>query len=184
MRRLRGLLYSIAAVSTATVYPFLLPAQDTTAPAPTHESRQRPISAAPAGAAGNPLRLSLYANYQNGATRAIGPQSLDVDRAYLTFRATPGSTPVRITADVQIARDTTRDQYCRVALRAKYAGFHPGGVGDELKANAGPAADSRHRPRRAVLAARTLASRHRAERVLPVLGCGSSRHGHVPKETR
>ncbi len=146
MRRLRGLLYSIAAVSTATVYPFLLPAQDTTRARPdttkaVADTQPAPPQPAPAPALPFDFSGILYANYQYGGNKGNRTvDRFDVDRAYLTFRATPGEHfAVRITADVYQQRDTTRDQYYRGwALRAKYAyGQYDfiRGVGDELKAN-------------------------------------------------
>ena len=83
----------------------------------------------------------LFANYQYGGVK--GNRSVnrfDLERAYLTFRATPGQHfGVRITADVYQQRDTTRDQYYRGwAARLKYAygqyDFLRGGD-DALRAN-------------------------------------------------
>jgi hypothetical protein len=146
MRRLRGLLYSIVALSSATVHPLLLSAQDTTRTRPDTTKAvadTQPAAPQPAPAPALPFDFSgiLYANYQYGGnkgTRTV--DRFDVDRAYLNFRATPGEHfAIRITADVYQQRDTTRDQYYRGwALRAKYAyGQYDfiRGVGDELKAN-------------------------------------------------
>jgi len=146
MRRLRGLLYSIAALSSATVHPLLLRAQDTTRTRPDTTKAvvdTQPAPPQPAPAPALPFDFSgiLYANYQYGGNKGNRTvDRFDVDRAYLTFRATPGEHfAVRITADVYQQRDTTRDQYYRGwALRAKYAyGQYDfiRGVGDELKAN-------------------------------------------------
>jgi len=146
MRRLRGLLYSIAALSSATVPPLLLRAQDTTRTRPDTTKAvvdTQPAPPQPAPAPALPFDFSgiLYANYQYGGNKGNRTvDRFDVDRAYLTFRATPGEHfAVRITADVYQQRDTTRDQYYRGwALRAKYAyGQYDfiRGVGDELKAN-------------------------------------------------
>ena len=146
MRRLRWLLYSIAALSTATAHPFSLRAQDTTRARPDTTKPAvdtQPAAPQPAPAPALPFDFSgiLYANYQYGGNKGNRTvDRFDVDRAYLTFRATPGEHfAVRITADVYQQRDTTRDQYYRGwALRAKYAyGQYDfiRGVGDELKAN-------------------------------------------------
>jgi len=146
MRRLRGLLYSIVALSSATVHPLLLSAQDTTRTRPDTTKAvadTQPAAPQPAPAPALPFDFSgiLYANYQYGGNKGNRTvDRFDVDRAYLNFRATPGEHfAIRITADVYQQRDTTRDQYYRGwALRAKYAyGQYDfiRGVGDELKAN-------------------------------------------------
>ena len=146
MRRLRGLLYSIAALSSATVHPLVLSAQDTTRTRPDTTKAvadTQPAAPQPAPAPALPFDFSgiLYANYQYGGNKGNRTvDRFDVDRAYLNFRATPGEHfAIRITADVYQQRDTTRDQYYRGwALRAKYAyGQYDfiRGVGDELKAN-------------------------------------------------
>ena len=145
MRRLRWLLSIFALTAAATPF-FPLHAQDTTRTRPDTTKPAvdtQPATPQPAPAPALPFDFSgiLYANYQYGGNK--GNRSVDrfdVDRAYLTFRATPGEHfAVRITADVYQQRDTTRDQYYRGwALRAKYAyGQYDfiRGVGDELKAN-------------------------------------------------
>ena len=134
MRRLTGLL--IAAVLAVAAPPLSLThAQDTT--------RARPDSAKRATAATPPFEFSgiIFANYQYGGlknNRSVN--RFELERAYLTFRATPAQHfGVRITTDVYQQRDTTRDQYFRGwALRAKYAyGQYDfiRGSGDALKAN-------------------------------------------------
>lgn len=145
MRRLCGFIYSIAALTAATIPLSPLSAQDTTrarrdttkAAADTQPAPQ------PAPAPALPFEFSgiIYANYQYGGAKGNrGVNRFDLDRAYLTFRAKPGEHfAVRITADVYQQRDTTRDQYYRGwALRAKYAYAQYDfirGIGDELKAN-------------------------------------------------
>ena len=146
MRRLRGLFYSIVAVTSAAVPSFSLHAQDTTRTRPDTTKAvvdTQPAPPQPAPAPALPFDFSgiLYANYQYGGNKGNRTvDRFDVDRAYLNFRATPGEHfAIRITADVYQQRDTTRDQYYRGwALRAKYAyGQYDfiRGVGDELKAN-------------------------------------------------
>jgi hypothetical protein len=66
----------------------------------------------------------IFANYQYGGLK--GNRSVnrfEMDRAYLTFRATPAEHfGVRVTTDVYQQRDTTRDAYYRGwAVRVKYA---------------------------------------------------------------
>lgn len=143
MRRL-WLIYSIvglATVTTALSPHAQLSAQDTTRARPdtTKPAAERKPGPAPA----LPFEFSgvLYANYQYGGSkgnRAVN--RFDLERAYLTFRATPGEHfAVRVTADVYQQRDTTRDQYYRGwTLRAKYAyGQYDfiRGTADALKAN-------------------------------------------------
>jgi hypothetical protein len=146
MRRLSGLLYSIAALAAAAVQPSALSAQDTTRTRPDTTKPAvdtQPAPAQPAPAPALPFEFSgiLYANYQYGGTKGNRTVNrFDVERAYLTFRATPGEHfGIRITADVYQQRDTTRDQYYRGwAIRAKYAYAQYDfirGVADELKAN-------------------------------------------------
>jgi len=146
MRRLRGLLYPILALTTAAAPYFSLRAQDTTRTRPDTTKPavdSQPAAPQPAPAPALPFEFSgiLYANYQYGGNKGNRTvDRFDVDRAYLTFRATPGEHfAVRITTDVYQQRDTTRDQYYRGwAIRAKYAyGQYDfiRGVGDELKAN-------------------------------------------------
>ena len=146
MRRLRGSIYSLLALTTAATPYFSLHAQDTTRTRPDTTKPAvdtQPAAPQPAPAPALPFEFSgiLYANYQYGGNKGNRTvDRFDVDRAYLTFRATPGEHfAVRITADVYQQRDTTRDQYYRGwALRAKYAyGQYDfiRGVGDELKAN-------------------------------------------------
>src|SRR5690349_3351296 len=112
---------SLALALTATS----LLAQDTT--------RTRPDATTPAigaraatPAPSLPFEFSgfLFANYQYGGVKGNRTTNrFDVDRAYLTFRATPGEYfGIRITADVFQQRDTTRDAYYRGwTVRAKYA---------------------------------------------------------------
>lgn len=146
MRRSFGLLVSAVSVAALAATSSLLSAQDTTrAVRDTTKAAvdTQPAAPPPAAAPSLPFDFSgiLYANYQYGGAkgnRAVN--RFDVDRAYLTFRATPGEHfGIRVTADVYQQRDTTRDQYYRGwALRAKYAyGQYDfiRGIGDELKAN-------------------------------------------------
>ena len=146
MRRLRRLIYVLLALTSSATPYFSVHAQDTTRTRPDTTKPAvdtQPAASRPAPAPALPFDFSgiLYANYQYGGNK--GNRSVDrfdVDRAYLTFRATPGEHfAVRITADVYQQRDTTRDQYYRGwALRAKYAyGQYDfiRGVGDGLKAN-------------------------------------------------
>src|SRR6476620_4158783 len=146
MRRLRGLFFSMFALTATDLQASRLSAQDTTKARPDTTKTAvdtQPTPPQPAPAPALPFDFSgiLYANYQYGGSK--GNRSVDrfdVDRAYLTFRATPGEHfAVRITADVYQQRDTTRDQYYRGwAIRAKYAyGQYDfiRGIGDELKAN-------------------------------------------------
>jgi hypothetical protein len=146
MRRLRGLIYSLLALATATTPSFSLHAQDTTRARPDTTkpaADTQPAAPHPAPAPALPFEFSgiLYANYQYGGSKGNRTvDRFDVDRAYLTFRATPGEHfAVRITTDVYQQRDTTRDQYYRGwAIRAKYAyGQYDflRGAGDALKAN-------------------------------------------------
>jgi hypothetical protein len=146
MRRLRGLLYSILALTTATLPVRSLQAQDTTRTRPDTTKPAvdtQPAAPQPTPAPALPFEFSgiLYANYQYGGNKGNRTvDRFDVDRAYLTFRATPGEHfAIRITTDVYQQRDTTRDQYYRGwAIRAKYAyGQYDfiRGVGDGLKAN-------------------------------------------------
>jgi hypothetical protein len=145
MRRLCGLFYSVATLAT-TVTPFsVLSAQDTTRTRPdtTKAVADTQPAPQPAPAPSLPFEFSgiIYANYQYGGTKGNrGVNRFDAERAYLTFRATPGEHfAIRITADLYQQRDTTRDQYYRGwALRAKYAYAQYDfirGIGDELKAN-------------------------------------------------
>jgi len=140
------LLYPILALTTAAAPYFSLRAQDTTRTRPDTTKPavdSQPAAPQPAPAPALPFEFSgiLYANYQYGGNKGNRTvDRFDVDRAYLTFRATPGEHfAVRITTDVYQQRDTTRDQYYRGwAIRAKYAyGQYDfiRGVGDELKAN-------------------------------------------------
>ena len=129
MRRLPGSFCSVISAAVIAVSPFLLAAQgpaqarpDTTKP----PVDTQPRASQPAPAPALPFEFSgiLYANYQYGGTKGNrGVNRFDVERAYLTFRATPGERfSVRVTADLYQQRDTTRDQYYRGwALRAKYA---------------------------------------------------------------
>jgi len=144
MRRLRALVYSILALTTTELQASRLFAQDATKPDTTKAKADTQPAPPPQPAAPSlPFDFSgiLYENYQYGGNKGKRTvDRFDVDRAYLTFRATPGEHfAVRITADVYQQRDTTRDQYYRGwALRAKYAyGQYDfiRGVGDELKAN-------------------------------------------------
>jgi hypothetical protein len=142
MRRLSGLL--LAAVTTTTLLA-PLHAQDTTRTRP--DTARPPADTQPtpppAPAPSLPFEFSgiLFANYQYGGAkgnRAVN--RFEAERAYLTFRATPGEHfAIRITTDLYQQRDTTRDQYYRGwAVRAKYAyGQYDfiRGIGDELKAN-------------------------------------------------
>src|SRR5690349_2949215 len=113
---------------------------DTTKPAADTQPAPPPQ---PAPAPALPFEFSgiIYSNYQYGGLKGNRTVNrFDLDRAYLTFRATPGEHfAIRVTADVYQQRDTTRDQYYRGwALRAKYAyGQYDfiRGVGDEWKAN-------------------------------------------------
>jgi hypothetical protein len=143
MRRLRGLLFSILALTAMELQASRLSAQDTPKDTTKAKADTQPAPPPQPAAPSLPFDFSgiLYANYQYGGNKGNRTvDRFDVDRAYLTFRATPGEHfAVRITADVYQQRDTTRDQYYRGwALRAKYAyGQYDfiRGVGDELKAN-------------------------------------------------
>ena len=112
---------------------------DTTKPA----ADTLPTAPPPAPAPSLPFEFSgiLFANYQYGGVKGNRTTNrFDVERAYLTFRATPGEHfGIRITADVFQQRDTTRDSYYRGwTMRAKYAYGQFDfirGIGDELKAN-------------------------------------------------
>lgn len=143
MRRFSGLL--LAAV-TATTLVSPLYGQDTTRTRPDTArppADTQPTPPPPAPAPSLPFEFSgiLFLNYQYGGVkgnRAVN--RFEAERAYLTFRATPGEHfSVRITTDLYQQRDTTRDQYYRGwAVRAKYAyGQYDfiRGIGDELKAN-------------------------------------------------
>jgi len=131
MRRYRELRL-VAALAVAL--PSLALAQDTT--------RARADTARPTPPPPFELSGVVFLNYQYGGlkgNRAVN--RFEAERAYLTFRATPGEAfGVRITADLYQQRDTTRDQYYRGwAFRAKYAyGQYDfvRGSGDVLKANA------------------------------------------------
>ena len=137
MRRFRSLSLSLTAVFLST--GVTLTAQDTTTARP--DTARRP--AAPAGVPSPPFEFSgiLFSNYQYGGAKANRASNrFELERAYLTFRATPGEHfGVRITEDVYQQRDTTRDQYYRGwTVRAKYAyGQYDfiRGAGDDLKAN-------------------------------------------------
>jgi hypothetical protein len=146
MRRLTGLLLCIAAPATIALFNTSLSAQDTTRARPDTArpaADTQPTPPQPAAAPALPFEFSgiLFANYQYGGAkgnRAVN--RFDVERVYLTFRATPGEHfAIRVTTDLYQQRDTTRDQYYRGwALRAKYAyGQYDfiRGIGDELKAN-------------------------------------------------
>ena len=146
MRRLTGLLCSVAAAISIAVFPSRLTAQDTTRARPDTTKPAvdtQPAPPQPAPSPALPFEFSgiVYANYQYGGVKGNrGVNRFELDRAYLTFRATPGEHfAVRVTADVYQQRDTTRDQYYRGwALRAKYAYAQYDfirGIGDELKAN-------------------------------------------------
>lgn len=146
MRRPSGLLCCAVALAAVALSNTSLSAQDTTRARPDTArpaADTQPTPPPPAAAPSLPFEFSgiLFANYQYGGLK--GNRSVnrfDVERAYLTFRATPGEHfAVRITTDVFQQRDTTRDQYYRGwVIRAKYAyGQYDfiRGIGDELKAN-------------------------------------------------
>ena len=143
MRRLRSLPLSLTALFLSTAVT--VAAQDTTRARPdtTKPTVDTKPAASPAPAPSLPFEFSgiLFANYQYGGPKGNrSTNRFEVDRAYLTFRATPGEHfGVRITADVYQQRDTTRDQFYRGwTLRAKYAyGQYDfiRGAGDQLKAN-------------------------------------------------
>lgn len=105
---------TLHAQATGTTRP------DTSGAAPGSSPRAGTQAASP------PFELSgiLFANYQYGGLKGNRTVNrFELERAYLTFRATPGDRfGVRITTDVYQQRDTTRDQYYRGwAIRAKYA---------------------------------------------------------------
>jgi hypothetical protein len=137
MRRLFGSLHCTIALAVVAFSAHTLSAQDTT--------RARPDTARPTppAAASLPFEFSgiIYANYQYGGLRGNrAVNRFEIERAYLTFRATPGEHfGIRVTTDLYQQRDTTRDQYYRGwAVRAKYAyGQYDfiRGAGDALKAN-------------------------------------------------
>ena len=146
MRRFSGLLRCAVALAAVAVSNTSLSAQDTTRARPDTArpaADTQPTPPPPAAAPALPFEFSgiIYANYQYGGLK--GNRSVnrfEIERAYLTFRATPGEHfSVRITTDLYQQRDTTRDQYYRGwAIRAKYAyGQYDfiRGIGDELKAN-------------------------------------------------
>jgi hypothetical protein len=147
MRRLSGLLCCAVTIAAAALSNTSLSAQDTTRTARPDTARQpadtQPTPPPQPPAASLPFDFSgiIYANYQYGGVK--GNRSVnrfEVERAYLTFRATPGEHfSIRITTDLYQQRDTTRDQYYRGwAIRAKYAYVQYDfirGIGDELKAN-------------------------------------------------
>ena len=129
MRRPSGLLVSAFSVAALAATASLLPAQGTARGTRPDTARPavdtQPAAAQPAPAPALPFEFSgiLYANYQYGGAKGNrGVNRFDVERAYLTFRATPGEHfAIRVTADLYQQRDTTRDQYYRGwALRAKY----------------------------------------------------------------
>lgn len=109
-----------------------LPAQNGTSPphpdsaeSPSPGRRRAGQQAQPAAAA-LPFEFSgiLFANYQYGGVKGNrATNRFDVERAYLTFRATPGERfAIRVTTDLFQQRDTTRDQFYRGwTVRAKYA---------------------------------------------------------------
>jgi hypothetical protein len=120
--------------------------QDTTRTRPdgtTPAVDTQPAARQPARTPSLPFEFSgiLFANYQYGGVKGNRTTNrFDLDRAYLTFRATPGEHfGIRITADVFQQRDTTRDSYYRGwTMRAKYAYGQFDfirGTGDALKAN-------------------------------------------------
>ena len=145
MRRPSGLLSSAVFVVAIAANPFTLSAQDGTKARPDTGKAAADTQPTPpqAPAPSLPFEFSgiLFANYQYGGAkgnRAVN--RFDVERAYLTFRATPGEHfGIRVTADLYQQRDTTRDQYYRGwTIRAKYAyGQYDfiRGAGDALKAN-------------------------------------------------
>lgn len=146
MRRLSRLLSTLAAIATTAVLPSRLAAQDPTrsrpdTARPAIDTQRTPPQPAPGPALPFDFSGILFANYQYGGAkgnRAVN--RFDVERAYLTFRATPGEHfAIRVTTDLYQQRDTTRDQYYRGwAIRAKYAYGQFDfirGTGDELKAN-------------------------------------------------
>jgi hypothetical protein len=144
MRRPRSLSFSLIALLLSV--PTTLVAQDTTrarpdTTKPPADTQPTPRAAAPAPSLPFEFSGVLYANYQYGGVKGNrSTNRFELERAYLTFRATPGEHfAVRITADVYQQRDTTRDQYYRGwSFRAKYAyGQYDfiRGTSDALKAN-------------------------------------------------
>jgi hypothetical protein len=128
MRRLRGSLTSFGVFLGLTLPSVTtVVAQDTTrAQSDTARTASGTSPAATAQTAAPPFEFSgvLFANYQYGGLK--GNRSVnrfEIDRAYLTFRATPAEhIGVRVTTDVYQQRDTTRDAYYRGwAVRVKYA---------------------------------------------------------------
>jgi hypothetical protein len=81
----------------------------------------------------------MYLNYQyGGPTGGRSENRFDLERAYLNFRASSGSSDsIRVTLDVFQQRDATRDQYYRGwTMRVKYAYLNHDfvrGTGDALK---------------------------------------------------
>jgi hypothetical protein len=144
MRRFRSLSISFTAlllsVSTTLVAQDTTRARPDTAKPPA-DTQPTPPAAAPAPSLPFDFSGILYANYQYGGVKGNrSTNRFELERAYLTFRATPGEHfAVRITADIYQQRDTTRDQYYRGwTFRAKYAyGQYDfiRGIGDELKAS-------------------------------------------------
>jgi len=145
MRRLRSTSISLTVLSLSALSNLF--AQDTTRARPDTARPAADTQPSPPPSAAEsalPFEFSgiLYANYQYGGVKGNrATNRFELERAYLTFRATPGEHfAVRITADVYQQRDTTRDEYYRGwTLRAKYAYGQFDfirGTGDELKANA------------------------------------------------
>ena len=144
MRRLRSFSISLTVLFLSTSVTLL--AQDTTRARPDTArpaADTQPSRPQPAAVPSPPFEFSgiLFANYQYGGVKGNRTTNrFELERAYLTFRATPGEHfGVRITADVYQQRDTTRDEFYRGwALRVKYAyGQYDfiRGSGDQLKAN-------------------------------------------------
>jgi hypothetical protein len=127
MRPSLVLLFSIA--TTLAIAPAAVAAQDTTSttnPDPTRPPGGLATAAPAPQPASLPFEFSgvLFANYQYGGLKGSRTTNrFDIERAYLTFRATPGERlAVRVTADVYQQRDTSRDEFYRGwAVRAKYA---------------------------------------------------------------
>src|SRR5688572_4936268 len=127
MRRLRLSSISLTVLSLAALSNLV--AQDTTRARPDTTrpaTDTQPPPPPPAAASSPPFEFSgiLFANYQYGGVKGNrATNRFELERAYLTFRATPGERfAVRVTADVYQQRDSTRDEYYRGwTLRAKYA---------------------------------------------------------------
>ena len=132
MRRFFGLLRCAVALAAVAVSNTSLSAQDTTRARPDTArpaADTQPTPPPPAAAPALPFEFSgiIYANYQYGGLK--GNRSVnrfEIERAYLTFRATPGEHfSVRITTDQRASlkrlsrkKNTSVGELLRLALEA------------------------------------------------------------------